>query len=213
MDQICPILCDNWETKFHTNPLPFQNSFGIAINVKISIENFSFFQGWATNRAIFSEWIGQQNQLILAYTFLDSTYFLTKVQAKNIHATSLTWYVFWPSGSSPKNVKIVVVVLGDLWHFSRIDENLVEQNLTSFYKILAWRNLLWFYVLWREKLDILKQVLRILKALQILEVWRYLKSWKSWKSWKNLKRVLKKKVLIRRLGLNCFSVLLFAIFV
>ena len=53
MDQICPILCDKWETEFHTNPLPFQNS--IAINVKIFIENFSFFQGWATNRAIFSE--------------------------------------------------------------------------------------------------------------------------------------------------------------
>ena len=56
MDQICPILCDNWEIELHTNPLPFQNSFGIALDVKISIEKFSFFQGWATNRAIFSEW-------------------------------------------------------------------------------------------------------------------------------------------------------------
>ena len=55
MDQICPILCDNWETELNTNPVPFQNSFGIAINVKKSIENFSFFQGWATNWAIFSE--------------------------------------------------------------------------------------------------------------------------------------------------------------
>ena len=35
-------LCDNWETELHT--LPFQNSFGKAKNVKISIENFSLIQ-------------------------------------------------------------------------------------------------------------------------------------------------------------------------
>ena len=55
MDQICPILCDNWETELHTNPLRFQILFGIAMNFKISIENFSFFQEWATNRVIFSD--------------------------------------------------------------------------------------------------------------------------------------------------------------
>ena len=52
MDQICPISCNNWETKRHTDTLIFQNSFGMAKNVKIPIENFSFFQWCASNRAI-----------------------------------------------------------------------------------------------------------------------------------------------------------------
>ena len=56
MDQICPILCDNWETESHTDLVPFQNSFGMAKNVKIPVENLSLFQWFATNRAIFSEW-------------------------------------------------------------------------------------------------------------------------------------------------------------
>ena len=30
MDQICSILCDNWETERYTDPVPFQNSFGMA---------------------------------------------------------------------------------------------------------------------------------------------------------------------------------------
>ena len=58
MDQICPILCDNWETESHKDPVPFQNSFGMAKSVKIFIENLSFFQWYATNLATFSEWIG-----------------------------------------------------------------------------------------------------------------------------------------------------------
>ena len=57
MDQICPILCDNWETELYTYPLPIQNSFGMAENVKIPQEKFSFFQWCATNQAFFSEWI------------------------------------------------------------------------------------------------------------------------------------------------------------
>ena len=43
MDQICPILCDNWETECHTDTIPFQNSLGMAISVKRPIENLAFF--------------------------------------------------------------------------------------------------------------------------------------------------------------------------
>ena len=43
MDQICPILYDNWEIECHTDPVPFKNSYGMAKNVKIPIENFSYF--------------------------------------------------------------------------------------------------------------------------------------------------------------------------
>ena len=39
MDQICSILCDNWETERYTDPVPFQNSFGMAKNEEIPIEN------------------------------------------------------------------------------------------------------------------------------------------------------------------------------
>ena len=43
MDQICPILYNNWETECHTDTIPFQNSFGMAISVKRPIENLAFF--------------------------------------------------------------------------------------------------------------------------------------------------------------------------
>ena len=55
INQICPTLCDNLELERDTDTQPFQNSFGMAKNVKIPKENFSFFQWCATNRAIFSE--------------------------------------------------------------------------------------------------------------------------------------------------------------
>ena len=54
MDQICPILCDNWDTERQTDAVPFQNSFGMAKNVKIPIENFSFFLSDAPLTALFS---------------------------------------------------------------------------------------------------------------------------------------------------------------
>ena len=54
MDQICPILCDNWETERNTDPVPFQNSFGMAKHFKILIENFSFFFNDAPLTGLFS---------------------------------------------------------------------------------------------------------------------------------------------------------------
>ena len=56
MTKSTPILCDKWKTERHTYPVPFQNASGMAKNIKIPKENFSFFQWCATNRAIFSEW-------------------------------------------------------------------------------------------------------------------------------------------------------------
>ena len=50
-----PILCDNWETEHHKDSATFQNSFGMAKNVKTPIENLRFFKWCATNWAISSE--------------------------------------------------------------------------------------------------------------------------------------------------------------
>ena len=63
MAQICPILWNNWETERHADSATFQNSFGMVKNVKMPVENFSFFQWCATNRAIFSEWDGHPKQI------------------------------------------------------------------------------------------------------------------------------------------------------
>ena len=55
------------------------------------------------------------------------------------------------------------------------DKILAEQNLMSFDKILEWGNLQWFYVLWRETLDIIRQVLKVMKALKVFIVLKALK--------------------------------------
>ena len=104
MDQICPILWDNWETELHTNPLPFQNSFGIAINVKISIETFSFFQGWATNRAIFREWYDE-----IRFHWFYMIALLILPQFSRNHATKLYFiYSFISDESNSSNTASIL---------------------------------------------------------------------------------------------------------
>ena len=81
MYQICSILCDDWETELPTDPLPFKKQFGIAINVKKPIENSTFFQWCATNRAIFSEYIPKYSPIsILSHKWKLSNFNCQKVE-------------------------------------------------------------------------------------------------------------------------------------